>query len=114
MCSNNTCSQLARVRLLNEIKAKSSAKKAALGTHLTSEKREAQLAHRFSDQRLEMACKCMRGGCRVTDEQRIFCVGARDAAGAREPRGVGLHAKACGFISSYHAHTSLFVCVDCS
>ena len=113
VCANNTCAHLARTRLLSEIKAKATEKRASSGSQLTSEKREAQLAHRFSDQRLEMACKCMRGRCTVTDEQRIFCVGARNATGEREPCGVGLHAKACGFISSYHARTSLFVCVDC-
>ena len=113
VCPNARCAQMARGRLLQEIKEKMSAQRVSAGQVLASEKRDAQLAHRFSDARLGMVCKCMRGACNVTDEPRIFCAGARDAEGNRAPCGVGLHAKACGFISSYHARTSLFVCVDC-
>jgi len=110
-----SCAQLARTKLLMAAKE---AREARMGAgrqppELASAKRQAQLAHRFSDARMGLACKCLDGKCTEAAEARVFCQGARDELGVRVPCGRGLHAVACGQVASAHARTCMFVCLYC-
>ena len=83
---------------------KRGAKAAASGVH--SEKREAQLKHRFSEPRLAVARCCLEGRCSVTDERerRVFCV---------RGCGRGVHVVACLGMSSHRARLGALVCSEC-
>ena len=100
------CRELAE-RELNEATRKRREQRAErAGGELASEKRDAQLKHRFSTQRLEMLRCCLAGECGVDDsrEQRIFC---------SKGCGQGVHAVACLQMSKHRAQLGAMVCVDC-
>ena len=109
---NGACAELAKAKLLQEVHERREARAKRGDANLQSAKREAQLAHRFSDSRLAMVMKCLDGNCKAHGEERLMCRGARGADGKRVPCGRGLHAKTCAMVSSYHAQTCIMVCVS--
>ena len=106
------CVQLAQTALLDAA-AKASRERGKGALRLDSEKRQAQLIHRFGADRLQLIMKCLDGKCGVHDERRKMCEGWRDELGERHPCGKGVHTHACCKIDRYHAETSMLVCIDC-
>ena len=111
--ARNPCQEMAMKRLIEETKEAASKAKSKGDLKLQSDKRQAQLTHRFGADRIALAINCLDGKCKVHGEVRRMCMGARDSDGVRQPCGRGLHAMACGKISKAHAATALMVCVDC-
>ena len=71
---------------------------------LNSAKHEAQMAHRFSDERLSMVMGCLNGVCGVKGDDELWC-----------HRGCGrrLHPLKCGQVSVARAKLGALVCVEC-
>ena len=76
----------------------------ATRVYLQSGKKEAQLAHRFSDDRIGMILACLGGQCTELHEERMMCV---------QGCGRGLHAKACAQVSRARKTMGLFKCIEC-
>ena len=98
----DACEQLAREKKLSTL-ASGNGKAREMVT-LQSSKKEAQLAHRFSDARLSMVRKCLAGQCGITHEPRVMCLG---------DCGLGLHAMACAQVSQSRAKLGLLHCIEC-
>jgi hypothetical protein len=111
--NSQACLELARKKLLDETQKAFEARRMRGQSTLKSQKREAQLAHRFSDSRFEMIATCLDGKCNVEGEARVMCMGMRNEFGERTPCGRGVHAMACCKVSSYHAAVGLFICPIC-
>ena len=111
--ANQKCTELARVKLLESAAEAKAAKTRRGDVTLQSDKKAAQLAHRFSDQRMEMAQKCLDGRCHEAIEIRKFCEGTRGEDGNRVPCGRGVHAMKCAHVSSYQTRSGHMVCMYC-
>jgi hypothetical protein len=100
------CIELARMKLADKVKEASENKRASKvdTVELQSKKKEVQLAHKFSEARMEMIARCLRGECGEHDEPRMMCV---------EGCGRGLHAKACAQVSKARRTMGLFKCTHC-
>ena len=112
-CSNGRCVVLAKQNLYRAVQERRDARQRVGDASLQSSKREAQLAHRFSDSRLAMVMKCLDGRCMVHGKARVMCRGAKGPDGVRLPCGRGLHALECAKVSSYHAQSGIMICVEC-
>ena len=71
---------------------------------LQSAKKEAQMVHRFSDDRMGMVLQCLDGKCCETEEVRVMCMGGC---------GRGLHALACAQVSKARSKLGFLRCVEC-
>lgn len=98
------CRELAERRLLDEAQERRAGGGAK--SKAQSEKREAQLSHRFSAERVAVLRCCVEGRCRVdeTQEQRTFC---------RKGCGRGVHVMQCLQMSKHRASLGSFVCGEC-
>ena len=116
---NEQCKQLARTHLLNAVQESQVDRTQRKQKALDSEKRQAQIVHRFSDDRLEMVSRCLAGKCTVTCDSkgvepiRIFCRGARGPDGVRVPCGCALHPVTCAQITVHQAKVGMMVCIQC-
>ena len=99
---NTACTDLARAHAMEETQ-KAKEQRARKEVSLPSAKHEAQLAHKFSDDRLDLALACLGGACRE-EAERIFC-----AMGC----GRGLHLRACGGLADRRTRVSRLVCIEC-
>ena len=107
---NDDCVKLAElrvVRLAGEAKAKREASRAPIA----SEKREAQILHRFSAARCDNVLKCIDGKCGV-NAPRIFCQGPILPDGTRPGCGKGVHLE-CSMLSKARGAVGLMLCPDC-
>ena len=107
------CVKLAKVRLVEEAAAARAFRKTREGAGLQSAKREAQLAHRFSDARLEICEACLDGKCKECKEERVMCAGVAGLDGVRQPCGRGMHVSSCANISKQHGQVNMLICVKC-
>ena len=107
------CVKLAKVRLIEEAAAAKAFRKTREGAGLQSAKREAQLAHRFSDARLALCAACLDGKCKECKETRVMCSGATDQDGVRQPCGRGIHVSSCASISKHHGQVNMLICLRC-
>ena len=98
----DACEELAREKKLSAL-ADGRTKTREMVT-LQSSKKEAQMAHRFSDARLGMIRKCLAGQCGVTHEPRVMCLG---------DCGLGLHAMTCAQVSQSRAKLGFLRCIEC-
>ena len=99
--------ELARAKVLGELrsrKAEQNKDDAKRPVTLQSSKKEAQLAHRFSEERFQLISRCFAGECGCEDESRIMCM---------ENCGRGLHAHACANVSKARAQLGVLVCLEC-
>ena len=112
--AKSRCEELAKQRILEEAKAAADARASSKQSKLTSEKKNAQLEQRFSDERIELVMKCLNGKCKCSGENRLMCKGARgEDCKTRFPCGRGFHATMCGGISSNRAKIGLMICAYC-
>lgn len=97
------CRELAERTLQESIAARKAGK---AESQVTSEKRTAQLSHRFSDARLQMMRCCIEGRCTVTEEQekRVYCT---------KGCGRGVHMIRCLQMSSNRAKLGALICATC-
>ena len=103
MChSNDRCPSLARASLARE--ARKSAKQRETNVADASSRKEAELAARYSDSRVEQAMRCLKGECGVEDEKRSMCL-----AGC----GRGAHLVSCFGISGQRAKVGNVTCIMC-
>jgi hypothetical protein len=107
------CVKLAKVKLIEEAAAAKAFRKTREGAGLQSAKREAQLAHRFSDARLALCEACLDGKCKECKEARVMCSGAADVDGVRQPCGRGMHVSSCANISKHHGQVNMLICLKC-
>ena len=98
----DACEELAREKRLSALA--SSKEKGREMVTLQSSKKEAQLAHRFSDARMGMVKKCLAGQCGIAHEPRVMCLGNC---------GLGLHAMACAQVSQSRAKLGFLHCIEC-
>ena len=104
MChDSHECVALAERELTESVAAKQSAAAERAKGPAASEKREAQLAHRFSDERCRNLRECIEGRCKATGT-RTWCT-----AGC----GRGVHVTSCLQMSSARATLGAFKCGDC-
>ena len=96
------CAELARAKAAALTAGKE--KVDPVEVELQSKKKEAQLAHRFSEARVDMILRCLKGKCQEVDEERMLCV---------QGCGRGLHGKACAQVSRARKTMGLFKCVVC-
>lgn len=97
------CAELARAKVIASIAGKK-VQIDPVVVELQSKKKEAQLAHRFSESRIGMILCCLEGKCQEIDEERMLCV---------QGCGRGLHGKACAQVSRARKKMGLFKCIVC-
>ena len=104
MCHKSAaCVALAERTLTEAVLQSQAASKPREQQDAASEKREAQLKHRFSNARQQIIRSCVEGKCRST-EARVFC---------SEGCGRGAHLTTCFQLSSHRAKLGAFKCGEC-
>ena len=100
------CKELAVTRALQTEgpASDSRSKREAERVRLQSAKKEAQMVHRFSDDRMDMVLRCLDGKCCETQETRVMCMGGC---------GRGLHALTCAQVSKARSKLGFLRCIDC-
>ena len=97
------CVALAERELAEAVASSQAKVTQALSSEASSEKREAQLKHRFSDARCQQMRDCVEGRCK-SSEDRIFC-----SMGC----GRGVHVTTCLQMSKHRAVQGKFKCGEC-